>query len=350
VNLKVLTTNGDLSSVGRDGNAVGKVLKLVLEDNLAVANDHGVLTSDNDGEVVVRASDIETGGLHTKIKGLSPLTIAGRGHLKAIVHRDGVNLVADDADDGDLILVALTLELLGGSIVNVPLQHLGTKIGRVQVATDGVVGERNDQLVVTTDDALGLVSVVGVQHVDITREGNSEHLVTHPQAAELLVLSLVSELECLDALEGGSIPELGSLIGRGGQDMLVIRRPGAAIDTESVATLSGELTELLEGLTIKDEALLITTNGAQLGTIGREADAINDTLVLTEGLLEGKGGTLEPVHGQILGRGGDTVGTSLLKVTRETVLRVARDGSNRRSRIEDERGTKPAKWEEKGMG
>lgn len=333
VDLLVLSSNGDLSGRGVDGDSGGHViLEGSTRGDLVTLDDEHLVTTNNDSDV---SDDSETVGLHIESDGLTEGAVGDGGDLDSIVHRDGVEVVTRDDGGRDLSGVLRTSEHLSVGSGSVPLQQTTLEISGVDLIVGTIITESSDALVVTTNDLLGLIGVGEVQEVEETREGDGDDLTigTVPDATELLILSIRTESEGSKALEGSSIPQLGSLVGRDGQDLSRIGRPGSAINTGLVTLRLQELSDLVSSLTIEDEARLVGRDRDELLTVGGETSGVNEALMLLEGLLELEGRSLEKVERQILRTSDHTIRTSLLQIDSVDSLGVARNLSNRSSSI-----------------
>jgi len=113
----------------------------------------------------------------------------------------------------------------GVAILRVPFDERTAKISREHLARGGVESERRDVLVVPVQDLLRLRGVVLVEEDNVATQRYRDQIVALPNAAELLIVHVVAEMERFLALQCLRVPDLAGLVGRGSENALRIRRP-----------------------------------------------------------------------------------------------------------------------------
>lgn len=78
----------------------------------------------------------------------------------------------------------------------------------------------------------------GIQVVDVSGQGNADHEVAAPEAAELLVLNFVAHHEGRHWLVVLHVPELARLVSGSGKEALVVGAPGDGVDAAGVRVLA----------------------------------------------------------------------------------------------------------------
>ena len=86
------------------------------------------------------------------------------------------------------------------------------------------------RLVVSLDDPLGLLGLLRVEEVDEPTKADADHVGPGPEAAHLLVLHAIPDLEGGEASLGPNVPHLAALVPAGGEQLLAGPVPGQAVD------------------------------------------------------------------------------------------------------------------------
>ena len=87
------------------------------------------------------------------------------------------------------------------------------------------------RLVVSFDDPLGLLGLLRVEEVvEPIEADDDDHVGPGPEAAHLLILQGVTDLEGGEARLGPNVPHLAALVPTGGEQLLARPVPGQAVD------------------------------------------------------------------------------------------------------------------------
>jgi len=337
VDLAVLATDGNLSLVRAESDASGSVADGGGGHGLAAADDVGSGLGGGNDEVTLgarsNAHDRSIGG-----DGVAVLEAVDRSEADAVIVGTADDGVALDGDGRNLVGVASASDALGNAGGSVPLEDGVLSATSVELAVLGSEGV--DALVVTSDHARSGSGVGGIDDGDLTVKVEGHHSLLSPETAKLLIAGGglgAAKLEACNLGTVGGVHESGSLIGRGGKKGLVIVEPGETIDTTGVETsVSGDL---VTGLAVVDVDLLVSTAGGDKVAVRAEADASDHTLVVTHGLLELEGRTLEPVDLEVFTTSGDAEGTCLTDVAGAEGLGVTCDLTDRAAGVGHEDST-----------
>jgi len=240
---------------------------------------------------------------------------------------DGNEIVVLDSHPVDLVRVSLSRKDLRGTSVDVPAGDDGIVGSSVDVVGLLVIGHGGDELVVSLQDLLRDIRFVLVQVGEVAVQSQGDHVVPLPQDTDLHVVEVVGELESGDALLGLNIPKLDALVSRASQKLGSIRVPRQGVHTHLV--LLRELTLLLTSLTVIQKHLFVLTSRGQYGTGSVEADAVDETGVVSQILLPLEWGSLKPLARVVLRTGDKTEGTGLLHVASSQLLGGTADFTNR---------------------
>ena len=323
--LVVLPAHGDLVLGGVDGHAGRREGHGDLADDLVVADDGHRLDGRGDHSVALLAgSDPRDRALDVDPRGR---VLAGGDGREAdgVVHRAGHELVALDGNAGNGVLVPLAHKVVVGAGGGVP----GDDLPVVAAAVDGPVddAEGGEGLVVPGNHAggLGRGEILPVEVGDLTLEVHGEDGVAGPDAAQLLVSSLgLGKPKAVprELLPGRGLPNGGSLVRRARHKALPVGGPREPVDAGLVPV---PLAQLLAGLPVVDNDLLVRRARRDEVPGGREAHAGRHAGVVAHGLLELERRALKPVGLEVLAAGRDAEGTRRAEVARDERLGVPRD-------------------------
>jgi len=91
--------------------------------------------------------------------------------------------------------------------------------------------------------------------------------------------SITTKSKGSSALESIGIPNLTSTIRGRRENLRPVFVPASGVDPALVAILPAELTDGIRCFPVIEEALLVTTDGEDVGSGGGETDAINEARV-----------------------------------------------------------------------
>ena len=330
MHLLVAAADGDGLLVGGDGDGERFVPDngdLLGETSGAEQRDDLLRRRRSELAVLLRV-DVDHGRLHRE--GRNELALRQVGDADGVVHPGGEERLAAHRETRDLVGVALAGELLARA-VDVPLQEARVKGGGEDLAA--VERHRRDGAVVSVHDLDGLRG--GRREVrEVALERERERGLAHPRTRRLHLLGGGAELDDVDRLALRDVPEDGALVRGDGEERLRVRRPRERVHAALV--LRGELGDLLAGLAVVEDHLLVARAGGEQRAIGREAHAVDEARVVLDGLFELERRTLEPVDGHVLAGGHDTERTRRLEVASVERLRVSADFADAASRVPHE--------------
>ena len=113
-----------------------------------------------------------------------------------------------------------------------------------------------------------------VQIVDVAWQRDANHVLAAPEAAQLLILDLVSHKEGGDWFVSFDVPKLAGLVAGRGQEALVVGAPSDGVDATGVSVLSfrQKFGDQLRFFSVVQEDLAIEATRSPEDTVRRVAN------------------------------------------------------------------------------